>query len=87
MQIRLRFFASVRERLRRQEATCSLPQGATVGALLDQLCDDYPALAEVRESLSIAVNHEYVDASHTLTDNDEVALIPPVSGGTVGRHV
>jgi len=82
MQVRLRFFASVREKLHRHEATCSLPDGATVRDLLDELCREYPALADVRRALRVAVNQEYVDLGHALSDNDEVALIPPVSGGT-----
>jgi molybdopterin synthase catalytic subunit len=86
MHIRLRFFASVRERLRRSEATCVLPDGATVGDLLDQLCHEYTALAEVRGALRVAVNQEYVDPQHPLSDNDEVALIPPVSGGLDVRN-
>ena len=81
MEIRLRFFASIREKLRRAEASCSLPAGATVAELLDQLCREYPPLTDLRRSVSIAVNREYVDATHALSDNDEVALIPPVSGG------
>jgi molybdopterin converting factor subunit 1 len=81
MRLQVRFFASIRETLHCAEATCSLPAGATVRDLLDQLCRDYPGLAGVRGSLSIAVNREYVDSEHRLADNDEVALIPPVSGG------
>lgn len=81
MQVRLRFFASIREKLRRSDATCSLPDGATVDDLLDQLCCDHPPLAEVRRALRVAVNQEYVDPQHRLSENDEVALIPPVSGG------
>ena len=82
MQVRLRFFASIREKLRRSESTCTLPDGATVHHLLDALCREHPALADVRRALRVAVNQEYVDLGHTLSDNDEVALIPPVSGGT-----
>jgi len=82
MEIHVRFFASVRERLNRSEASCSVAMGATVSDVLDQLCQQYPALEIVRGSLSVAVNREYVDATHRLSENDEVALIPPVSGGT-----
>lgn len=82
MEIQVRFFASIREKLRRSEATCSVGAGATVRELLDQLCREYPTLEVMRSSLSIAVNREYVDATHPLSDNDEVAVIPPVSGGT-----
>ena len=81
MHVHLRFFASIREKLHRSDATCSLPESATVENLLDQLCHDYPPLADVRRALRVAVNQEYVDSEHRLADNDEVALIPPVSGG------
>jgi len=84
MEIRIRFFASIREKLHRSEATCSLPDGATVADLLGQLCREYPPLAHYRRSVSVALNREYVDADQPLRDNDEVALIPPVSGGTDG---
>jgi molybdopterin converting factor subunit 1 len=86
MKIRLRFFASIREKLRRSEATCALPDDTTVSDLLDHLCREYTALAEVRGALRVAVNQEYVDPQHPLSDNDEVALIPPVSGGLDVRN-
>ena len=81
MHVQVRFFASIREKLRRSEATCAVPDGATVDQLLQQLCGEYPALAAVRRAVRVAVNQEYVDLDHRLSDNDEVALIPPVSGG------
>ena len=81
MRLRVLFFASIREKLRQGEAMYSLPDGATVSELIDHLCREHPSLADVRRSLSVAVNHEYVEPTHELADNDEVALIPPVSGG------
>ena len=81
MIVRLRFFASLRERLRRSEAEYTLADGANVKDLWAALCADYPQLAELGTSVSFAVNQEYVDREHRLSNNDEVALIPPVSGG------
>jgi MoaE-MoaD fusion protein len=81
MIVRLRFFASLRERLHRSEAECTLADGATVTDLWTALCAEYPQLVELGTSISIAVNQEYVDREHSLSNNDEVALIPPVSGG------
>ncbi len=64
------------------QSTVSIPLsgGANVGDLLGQLHQRYPALTGIR-SLLIAVNGEYAEAGQLLTDNDEIALIPPVSGG------
>jgi molybdopterin converting factor subunit 1 len=81
MIVRLRFFASLRERLRRGDAAYTLADGATVSDLWAALCADHPQLAELERSVSFAVNQEYVGREHRLADNDEVALIPPVSGG------
>ncbi|MFI5366637.1 MAG: molybdopterin converting factor subunit 1 [Candidatus Binatia bacterium] len=81
MVVRLRFFASLRERLHRSEAEYPLTDGASVKDLWAALCADYPQLAELGASVSIAVNQEYVDREHRLSNHDEVALIPPVSGG------
>jgi molybdopterin converting factor subunit 1 len=78
--VRVRFFASLRERLRRSEASLHLPAGGTVDDLLRALHADFPDLAGAGR-VSIAVNAEYVDRRHALADGDEVALIPPVSGG------
>ena len=81
MVVRLRFFASLRERLQRSDAEQTLADGATVDDLWTALCAQYPQLGELRAAISFAVNREYVDRNHRLSDNDEVALIPPVSGG------
>lgn len=81
MRIRLRYFASLRERLGRSEETCEVPDGATVEIVWAMLKHQHPELAIVERSLAFAVGQEYVDKTHPLQDNDELALIPPVSGG------
>ena len=57
-----------------------LHEGTQVGDLLSQLHQRYPELAGIR-SLLIAVNGEYAETDQVLERNDEIALIPPVSGG------
>jgi molybdopterin synthase sulfur carrier subunit len=86
MIVRLRFFASLRERLRCSEAEWTLPERATVSDLWNALCAAYPQLVTLGPAISFAVNREYVDRDHRLAHNDEVALIPPVSGGTHVRR-
>ncbi len=86
MIVHLRFFASLRERLRQSEAELTLPDGATIDDLWASLCAEYPQLARLGASISFAVNREYVDRNHRLSNTDEVALIPPVSGGTDVRN-
>jgi len=57
-----------------------LADGNRVGDLLLQLQQQYPRLADIR-SLLIAVNGEYAEPDMVINSRDEVALIPPVSGG------
>ncbi len=57
-----------------------LPPGGRVGDLLEALRAKYPALNGIK-SLLIAVNGEYADPDQLLQPNDEIAIIPPVSGG------
>ena len=88
MTIQLRFFAALRERLKLSEATREVPPGTTAAALWAALCREHPMLDPLSASVSFAVNREYVERDHVLQDGDELALIPPVSGGAsvvVGR--
>jgi molybdopterin synthase catalytic subunit len=81
MVVHLRFFAALRERLRQSEADWTLPTDATIADLWTSLCAAHPELAPLARSISFAVNREYVDREHPLREHDEIALIPPVSGG------
>ena len=81
MTVHLRFFASLRERLKMSAAERTLTDGATVGDLWAALCRERPDLEPLSGSITFAVNREYVERDHRLRDGDEVALIPPVSGG------
>ncbi|MDX2170866.1 MAG: molybdopterin converting factor subunit 1 [Deltaproteobacteria bacterium] len=81
MIIHLRYFASLRERLKTSAATREVPAGSSAGAVWSALCADHPELEPMSASVSFAVNREYVGREHVLADGDELALIPPVSGG------
>jgi MoaE-MoaD fusion protein len=78
MEVTVRLFAMLRERAGAPELTLDLPEGARVSDALDSL----EGLAE-GIPLVMAVNREYADAGRVLDPGDELALIPPVSGGAV----
>jgi len=79
MQVRVRLFAGLRERAGADELELELPEGALVGDALERM----RALTE-GVPVVMAVNREYADPESPLHGGDEVALIPPVSGGAVG---
>jgi molybdopterin synthase catalytic subunit len=81
VNLRVLYFAVVRERLGRDADALELPAGATVAMLLDELERRHPGIAALRPALKVAVNEGFVALTHPLADGDEVALIPPVSGG------
>jgi molybdopterin converting factor subunit 1 len=79
MQVRVRLFAALRERAGREELELELPADARVGDALDELEWLTGGLRVV-----MAINREYADGDAVLHTGDELALIPPVSGGSVG---
>ncbi len=76
MDVRVKLFAVLRERAGADELPLTLPDGARVGDVLTQLSDVTAGCPVV-----MAVNQEFADASVVLHAGDELALIPPVSGG------
>jgi molybdopterin converting factor subunit 1 len=79
IRVHVRLFASYREAAGTNRLDTTLPFDARVADLLDSLSGQLPALQRTRGL--IAVNHTYVTPETALHDEDEVALIPPVSGG------
>jgi molybdopterin synthase catalytic subunit len=81
LRISVRLFAGHRERAGRSTVEVDVPEGATVGSVAADVNRRFPGLTEDPDSLVVAVNQEYRDHLHELREGDEVALIPPVSGG------
>ena len=81
MTVRVKLFAMLRERAGTAGAFHDVPDGSTVKDLWDDLRRAHAGLTGVDLKLLYAVNSEYVTLDHRLADGDEVAFIPPVSGG------
>ncbi len=81
MQVRVLFFGGLREALGTKESAEELPEGATVGFLREVLAARAPVMQALEGRLRIAVNQEFAEDGAPLRDGDEVALLPPVSGG------
>jgi molybdopterin synthase catalytic subunit len=81
MRVNVKLFAVLRERAGTSELTLEMSDGETVGAAAGQLAQRLPAIADLLPRVAFAVNREYVPTSTLLKNGDELAAIPPVSGG------
>ncbi len=81
MEIRVLYFALVREHTGLESETISLADGATVADLRAILADRHDIVRRAQRHLRVAVNEDFAQDADVLTPGDEVALIPPVAGG------
>jgi molybdopterin converting factor subunit 1 len=87
MQVRLLFFATLKDIVGAKEMRMELPVGATVADVLARLESSYPRVKDYRPVVLTAVNEEYVDQNAYIHEGDELAIFPPVSGGEVAADV
>ncbi len=81
MRVRVRLFAIQRELVGAREVELELPHGASIENAWSALIDLHPTLAPGRAYVQFARNADYADPDTPLADGDELAIIPPVSGG------
>ena len=78
----MKLFASYKEKAGISDVQIELPIGATVREATQEVLRLYPSVTQDTSRLMVAVNEEFQQHDFVLNDNDEVALIPPVSGGS-----
>ena len=81
MEVEVHFYALYHERAGRKQLTVGLESGATVSEMVQEIRRLFPELAPPSVEIVVAVNSEYATPGTVLSDGDDVALIPPVSGG------
>ena len=90
MRVRVLFFGLLKDLVGKASDSLELPEGASVRAVLEHYGSGNPRLKEYLPSLALAVNQQYASPDTKLKADDEVALLPPVSGGAPdgagGRH-
>ncbi len=82
MRVRVLFFGMLKEMVGKSADTIDLPDGASVADILNQYGSQIPRLQAVLPSLALAVNQQYASPGTKLKSDDEVAMLPPVSGGS-----
>ncbi|HEX9653718.1 MAG TPA: molybdopterin converting factor subunit 1 [bacterium] len=82
MKIKLKFFGQLRELAKLPETEIEVKASATVNDLREIVGEHFPSLREHLKVVSFAVDSEYASRETVLNDGDEVALLPPISGGS-----
>jgi molybdopterin synthase catalytic subunit len=82
MRVRILFFGVLKDLVGRPSEEADFPGGADLRAVFDTVAGRCPPLKEMARSIVLARNREFADLSTKLEDGDEVAFLPPVSGGT-----
>ena len=81
LKVRVRLFAALREIVGEEQMELELPAGTTVSGVWDELVRKDQRLASFEGSINYAVNHDFVARETEISANDEIAFLPPVSGG------
>ena len=81
MRVTVRLFARLRDIAGSGDLAREAPPGATIGDVWRDRVAEYPEMARYDSSISTAVNADYAKMTARLSDGDEVAFLPPVSGG------
>lgn len=82
MRVRVLFFGMLRELAGSPSEDADFPPGADLGSVFEHYADRYPRMRELAGSIVMARNHEFAEISMPLSEGDEVAFLPPVSGGS-----
>lgn len=82
MRLRVLFFGILKDVVGRPTDEIDVPQGAGLGDVFDRYASAHPRLREMASSIVAARNQEFADPATPLSDGDEVAFLPPVSGGS-----
>ncbi|MGA8271454.1 MAG: MoaD family protein [Candidatus Sulfotelmatobacter sp.] len=86
MRVRILFFGILKDLAGKSSDTLELPDQSTVGDVLSDCAKRFPQLEACLASLAVAVNQRYAGMETGLKSDDEVALLPPVSGGSEDRQ-
>jgi len=87
MKVRVIYFGMLKDAVGRQIDEVTLPEGSTLGDLVEDRIQHTDVIDNFRKVLAFSVNQDYAQLSTVLKDGDEIAMLPPVSGGSFQKEV
>lgn len=81
MKVKLLLFASLKDIAGRRDLEMELDDGSTLQHVTEKLASLYPEIGRMQNSVRIAINQEFADENISLNNGDEIAFLPPMSGG------
>lgn len=81
MKVKLLLFASLKDIAGRRDLEMELDDGSTLQQVTEKLTSLYPEIGRMQNSVRIAINQEFADENIPLNNGDEIAFLPPMSGG------
>jgi MoaE-MoaD fusion protein len=82
MRVQILFFGVLKDIVGKSGTILDMPEGASIDGLVQRYVSEFPRIGGMISSMAIAVNQQYAATNTILKDGDEVALLPPVSGGS-----
>lgn len=87
MRVNVLFFGSLRDITGRTQETLEVPEGARLHTIFDHYAEAFPGFGHMSGSIVIARNQEFANPATAVSENDEIAFLPPVSGGSGRYHL
>lgn len=81
MRVKVLFFGMLKDVVGRSEDQVEIPENGRLGGIFDHYAERFPRIREMAGSIVLAQNHEFADSSAVVKEGDEIAFLPPVSGG------
>lgn len=86
MRVNVLFFGQLKDIVGQAQESVELPENTSLGAVFDHYADRHPRMRELASSIVLAINHQFSAPTATVREDDEIAFLPPVSGGSGFTH-